>query len=109
MTVKLRFIKLQQQNMPAARPSLASFYLDTIGIKVEHDQDPAKRWIQEMHIENNIPYVPGLISIEILQEIESNPDIQRWVDFLGIDFDDYFYNEKEMNEIREERENIENA
>ena len=102
MTVKLRFIKLQQQNMPMARPSLASFYLNTIGIKVEPDQDPAKRWIQEMHIENNIPYVPGLISIDILQEIESNPDIQHWVDFLGIDFDDYLYNKEEINEIREE-------
>ena len=68
-------------------------------IEIKPDEDPAISWIRAMHEENNIPYIPGLIDIRILNEIEHNPDVQAFVDFIGVEI------EEENNKKQKEENN----
>ena len=87
MTIKVRFVKLHNptyKSIPYAEDIRAM--LESINIQIQNNEEPTVAWVRQMHNENNIPYIPGYIDIRILQEIESNPDLQAFVDFIGLDY-----------------------
>jgi len=91
--IKLRFLKLPytptelNQAAPLSAQEL-TLLLAPIGIKIDPGEDPAAIWVEQMHIDNNLPYIPGLIDVRILMEIEANPDVRKFVELIGLEVED---------------------